>query len=106
MIRDASDLQVIRSEVLMFNTDAASVAVDKLAFSPDSEFVLVSSFKTGTTLVVRVLATDWKARITESEEVTDVIFAPDSRHVLTFAQFNVKLTIWSLTERRVRSVLL
>ena len=67
MIRDSSDLQVIRSEVLVLdnssdNTANPNAVVDKMVFSPDSEFVLASSFKTGLTCIVRVLATDWKAR--------------------------------------------
>jgi len=108
VIRDSSDLQVIRSEVLVLDSNPDSqgpgATVDKMLFSPDSEFILASSFKMGTTCIVRVLATDWKARITEPPDIADVVFSPDSRHILTFAQFNVKLTIWSLTEKRVRYI--
>ena len=82
------DLQVIRSEVIAFeaNHHQQQAEVDKLEFSPDSEFILCSSLKSGVTCVVRVLASDWKARITEPPDIADAFFSPDSRHVITIAQ--------------------
>jgi len=106
VIRDSMDLQVIRSEVIAFeaNHHQQQAEVDKLEFSPDSEFILCSSLKSGVTCVVRVLASDWKARITEPPDIADAFFSPDSRHVITIAQFNVKMTVWSFTEKRIRYI--
>ena len=99
IIRDASDLQVLRSEVVIFSTkenphSQNGYAINKIQFSSDSEFILVANFKLGVTQVFRVLHTDWKAKITEGPGgLNDINFSPDSRHLVSFADFNVKLTM-------------
>ena len=109
VIRDSSDLQVIRSEVVLFSNQESSHHdqnnINKIQFSPDSEFIFAANFKLGVTQVFRVLHSDWKAKITEGPGgLVDIIFSPDSRHLISFAEFNVKLTIWSLIEKRVRYI--
>ena len=109
IIRDSSDLQVLRSEVLVFSTSESSHpdynAINKIQFSPDSEFIFASNFKLGVTQVFRVLHSDWKGKITEGPGgLVDITFSSDSRHLVSFAEFNVKLTIWSLIEKRTRYI--
>ena len=106
VIRDSADLQVIRSEVVIYPlSDGLECPIEKVAFSPDSEFVLAASFKTATTFVFRVLQSDWKAKISEGPSgLIDVNFSPDSRQILSLSQFNLKMTIWSLCEKRVRYI--
>ena len=109
IIRDSSDLQVLRSEVVVFSTNAIANnqdnPIDKIQFSPDSEFILAANFKAGVTQVFRVLHSDWKAKVTEGPGgLVDIIFSSDSRHLVSFAEFNVKLTIWSLIEKRTRYI--
>ena len=106
VIRDSADLQVIRSEVVLFSSSGVQdTAIEKVSFSPDSEFVLAASFKAATTFVFRVLHGDWKAKIWEGGAgLEEVRFAPDSRHILAFSQYRIKVTIWSLCEKRVRYI--
>ena len=110
IIRDASDLQVLRSEVVIFSSNeiphsSECNTINKIQFSPDSEFIFAANFKLGVTLVFRVLHSDWKAKITEGPGgLIDIQFSPDSRHLVSFADFNVKLTIWSLIEKRTRYI--
>ena len=107
IIRDSSDLQVLRSEIVLFsaNEHSSNNAIDKVQFSPDSEFIFASNFKIGVTQVFRVLHSDWKAKITEGPGgLVDIQFSPDSRHLISFADFNVKLTIWSMIEKRTRYI--
>ena len=35
---------------------------------------------------------------------TDIRWAPDSRHIITLAEYTVKLTIWSLIQKLVRYI--
>lgn len=35
---------------------------------------------------------------------TDIRWAPDSRHIITLAEYSVKLTIWSLIQKLVRYI--
>ena len=110
IIRDSSDLQVLRSEIVLFsasenNQNSPHNAIDKLEFSPDSEFILASNFKIGVTQVFRVLHSDWRAKITEGPSgLVDIQFSPDSRHLISLADFNIKLTIWSMIEKRTRYI--
>ena len=110
IIRDSSDLQVLRSEIVLFSTSdnyqaSSNNAIDKVQFSPDSEFIFASNFKVAVTYVYRVLHSDWKAKITEGNGgLIDIQFSPDSRHLISYADFNVKLTIWSLIEKRTRYI--
>ena len=110
VIRDSSDLQVIRSEAVIFSAAESSQnsdlnTIQKIQFSPDSEFILATNFKLGITLIFRVLHSDWKGKITEGlGGLVDIMFTPDSRHLISFAEFSVKLTIWSLIEKRVRYI--
>ena len=43
-------------------------------------------------------------QLEDVEFVVDIIFSSDSRHLVSFAEFNVKLTIWSLIEKRTRYI--
>ena len=109
IIRDSSDLQVLRSEVVIFtasqNSQSSDGTINKMQFSPDSEFILVANFKLGLTQIFRVLHSDWKAKITEGPSgLVDIDFCPDSKHLISFADFNVKLTIWSLVDKRTRYI--
>ena len=36
--------------------------------------------------------------------ITDIRWSPDSRHIITLAEFNVKITIWSLVQKLVRYI--
>jgi len=44
----------------------------------------------------------WQAKIDEGlAGLANCFWAPTSRHVLTISQFNLRLTIWSLVDKKV-----
>jgi WD40 repeat protein len=112
VLRDAATLDVLRTEVIVTGTGNGrdhDEAVDVISFSPDSQFIFATMFKIGLTFVFKV-ATDkesstWRARIAEGlGGITDIHWSPDSRHIISMAEFNVKLTVWSLIQRKVRYI--
>ena len=52
VLRDAATLDVLRTEVMVSGSTEDSI--DIILFSPDSQFILASDFKTGTTFVYKV----------------------------------------------------
>jgi len=94
-IWDAASLDVLQVYTCM-------ETIDKAQFSPDGDFILASVFKTGETSVFCVNQPDWTARIFEGAAgLTDIRWSPDSRHILSSAEFSVKLTVWSLANKSV-----
>lgn len=56
--------------------------------------------------VYSALAPDWKAVITEGalSGVANILFTPDSRHLIVVAEHNIRLTVWSFCTKGVRYV--
>jgi WD40 repeat protein len=111
VLRDAASLDVLRTEVIVSGPGANSKedSIDTIIFSPDSQFILASDFKNGVTFVYKTGAdkdsSTWKAKISEGMSgTTDIRWAPDSRHIITLAEYSVKLTIWSLIQKLVRYI--
>ena len=106
VLRDASNLEVLRTEVI---SASSNIQINTLQFSPDSQFLLASDFANGLSFVYRT-ATDkdsltWKAKIVEGlSGITDIRWAPDSRHVISLSEFSIKLTVWSLIQKVVRYI--
>ena len=45
---------------------------------------------------------NWNAKIDENiAGLVGAVWGPDSRHILTFSDFNLRVTIWSLMEEKV-----
>ncbi len=99
-IRDAASLEVLRTEVLVSRGSGdEGASIDKVAFSPDSKFLLASMYRPGLTFCFRTdsdkESTTWRAKISEGAAgMKDVFWSPDSRHIVSLADFNVKLTVW------------
>ena len=73
--------------------------IEKIEFSPDSQYVLVALYSRNAIQVFSVKDTEWKCRINEG--VAGVIAAtwtPDSRAVLTESDFGIYLSVWSLCD--------
>lgn len=106
VLRDAATLEVLKTEIISANDNTI---INFISFSPDSQFILASDFKNGTSFVYRT-TTDkesltWKAKISEGVAgISDVKWSPDSRHIITMAEFNIKLTVWSLVQKLVRYI--
>ncbi|KAJ3218127.1 WD repeat-containing protein wrap73 [Dinochytrium kinnereticum] len=90
VIRDAESLAIRH----LFN---CSDTLSDIAWSPDSELILCCSFKKGVSQVWSLRDPEWTATIEEGAAgLTAVRWAPDGRHVLTFSDFQLRITIWSL----------
>jgi WD40 repeat protein len=91
VVRDAESLEPVRS---FTGTDMLS----DLEWSPDGNYVLVCGYKTDTVYVWCVWKKEWNARIDETiVGLAGARWGPDSRHVLTYSSFDLRLTIWPLT---------
>lgn len=94
-IWDAASLEVLQ----VFTTVEA---IDKIEFSPDGEFILAVSLKSSETNIFSINHPDWSGRICEGAAgLLAAEWSPDSRYILTTAEFSVKLTIWSLTSKSI-----
>ena len=47
----------------------------------------------------------WQGRIDEGMAgLSNSLWAPTSRHILTVSEFNIRLTVWSLTDKSVQYI--
>ena len=92
-IRDALSLEVLCNFSCLD-------AVDSLAWSPDSSLVLAHVAKRDCAQVFSPGQPEFRCKI--SEGIAGLVlarWAPDSRHVVTFAECNLHATFWSLTDQ-------
>ncbi|KAF0980699.1 hypothetical protein FDP41_013182 [Naegleria fowleri] len=90
VITDVESLQVLR-----FYT--CSDVISQIDWSSDSEFVLCAQYKRSCVEVWSVSDNTWKCKIEEGPAgVSFARFSPDARHVLVTADFQLRITIWSL----------
>lgn len=83
VVRDAESLQILH---LFTCTDN----VQEVLWSPDSELVLCASFKLGSIQIWSLKDEKWTAKIDEGAAgCTAIKWAPDARHLLSFADFQV-----------------
>ncbi|CAB4377527.1 unnamed protein product [Rhizophagus irregularis] len=95
VIREASSFQI----VLMITW---SDNIQKVLWSPDSELILVASYKTGKVTIYQVNDKKWSADIEEGTSgLTNVKWSLDARTLLCFSDFQLRVTIWSLTTKEV-----
>jgi len=74
-------------------------AVDAVEWSPDSSLLLCVQGKRNCAQVVSVEGGGFSAKVSEGVGgLVLALFAPDSRHVITVADFQLHFTIWSLQE--------
>ncbi|KAI9356321.1 hypothetical protein DFJ73DRAFT_823870 [Zopfochytrium polystomum] len=98
VIRDAETLQILH----LFSCLAA---VDELAWAADGELILCASFSTrkggkGAIQVFSLRDPEWGACIEEGlAGLAAVKWAPDARSVLSFSEFQLRITVWSLVDK-------
>ncbi|RUP51921.1 hypothetical protein BC936DRAFT_144410 [Jimgerdemannia flammicorona] len=93
VVRDAQTLQVVGLY------DCAD-AIQHIAWSNDSEYVLSASFKEACVEIWSIGDPDWTAKIEEGfSGLSAVTWAPDARSVLSFAEFQLRVTIWNLVTK-------
>jgi dipeptidyl aminopeptidase/acylaminoacyl peptidase len=77
-----------------------SDTVTQIQWSPDSSMILAALGKSGIAHVKNVSDDDWNCRIDEGTAgLSGIRWVPDSRHVITVSNFQLRLTIWSLTNK-------
>lgn len=65
-----------------------------MEWAPDSCYLLTANYKRGVVEVWSVNDPDWRCKIDEGAAgLIKVCWAPDSRHVLTTAEFHVSCTL-------------
>eukprot|EP00466_Bigelowiella_natans_P020800 jgi/Bigna1/49573/estExt_Genewise1.C_510121 len=94
-IRDVESLDVVKAYK---NSGTPS----KIEWSKDSKFVMCAIYKRGTVQVVHSLEDNkWSCKISEGVAgISGAMWAPSCRHLLIVQEFQLKLTIWSLCEKR------
>lgn len=90
VIRDTHSLQILQ----LFNcTDS----IQEIEWACDSDLILVASYKLGTFQVWSLEDEKWTAQIDEGIVGCSLVkFAPDGRHILSFSDFELRITVWSL----------
>eukprot|EP00826_Nyctotherus_ovalis_P017551 TRINITY_DN15172_c0_g2_i3.p2 TRINITY_DN15172_c0_g2~~TRINITY_DN15172_c0_g2_i3.p2 ORF type:complete len:208 (+),score=9.43 TRINITY_DN15172_c0_g2_i3:172-795(+) len=74
--------------------------VTQIEWSPDSSMILAALGKSGLAFVKSISDDDWNCRVDEGTAgLSGVRWAPDSRHVMTVSEFQLRLTIWSLVNK-------
>ena len=73
--------------------------VSHLQWAPNSSLILVTIAKRNLCYVRNIYEPDWNCKIDEGlSGLSQAVFSPDSLYLLTFAEFNVRVTIWNLTD--------
>ena len=76
--------------------------IETIEWSYDSRLILAGLIKRHAVQIFSLENPEWKCKIDEgSAGLCHVHWAPDSRHVLTTAQFHLRITVWSLTSKNV-----
>ncbi|XP_070207172.1 WD repeat-containing protein WRAP73-like [Littorina saxatilis] len=95
VVRDVETLQIQQ----LFSCQDA---IQYIEWSPDSLFILCGMFKRGIVQVWSIENPDWYCKVDEgSAGLCAVRWAPDGRHILTTADFHLRITVWSLVNKSV-----
>lgn len=89
----------IKSPHEVFQVYQSIDKIEKLEFSPDSEYILCALYSRNAIQVFSLKDPEWKCRINESVAgVISAAWCPDSRTVLTESDFGIQLSLWSLVD--------
>ncbi|CAF0853665.1 unnamed protein product [Adineta steineri] len=95
IIRSSTTLEII-------NLFACIDTIETIEWSHDSRLILAGLIKRNAVQVFSLDNPEWKCKIDEgSAGLCNVHWAPDSRHILTTAQFHLRITVWSLASKNV-----
>ena len=77
-------------------------AIEHIEWSCDSKFIVCGIFARGLAQVWSTERPEWHCTVDEGPVgLAHVRFSPDGRHLLATADFNVRITVWSLMDRSV-----
>jgi WD40 repeat protein len=75
-------------------------------WSPDSDMILIGNYKLGVIQIWSISDENWSATISQgSDGLQTAIWAPDSRNILIFAENNIHITIFSLSNTDKKYIL-
>lgn len=95
IIRDVDSFQIQ-------NLYSCLDTIQYIEWSADSQFILCGLFKRGIVQVWSLEQPDWNCKIDEgSAGLCSVCWGPDGRHILTTADFYLRVTVWSLITKSV-----
>lgn len=95
IIRDATTLIIGR---LFTCLDA----IQYIEWSSDSQFIVCGMYKRSLVQIWSMEQSEWTCKIDEgSAGLIDLRWSPDSRHILTTADFHLRITVWSLVNKSV-----
>lgn len=90
------DPETLRLEHVFTSLDI----IQHVEWSKDSKYILAAMYKRNTVQVFSIQDKTWACKITEGiGGLVYATWAPDSRHILTVADFQMFITIWSLVEK-------
>ena len=93
VIYDNEELKVIQKFTFQ-NT------ISNFLWSPDSTLVMMAFYKTGLCEIRSISNPKWTCTINESQSgIINCLWTPDSRKVILFNDFNVRMSIWSLVDK-------
>ncbi|KAG0696051.1 WD repeat-containing protein 8 [Suillus ampliporus] len=110
IVRRTDTLQITRTWTITAPSTTASILskssnsgtpadgwISHAGWSCDSEYLLAASAKKGIVEVFKLRDEFWNARIEAGAEgLLKAEWAPDGRHILSFSQWGLRVTIWSL----------
>jgi WD40 repeat protein len=95
VVRDVETLEIV-------HIFSCKDVVEKIEWSRDSKYVLCGIFKRGLAQVWSVEQPEWYCNVDEGPiGLSCVRFSPGGRHVLATADFQLRITVWSLLDRSV-----
>ena len=94
---------IIRSpddEMQIENVFTCTGPIDKIEWSSDAAYVLCAVYKKDLVQIFAVHNASWQCRINEGlSGLVDACWSPSSREILTFSDFQLHATVWSLVDR-------
>ncbi|RLN42181.1 WD repeat-containing protein WRAP73 [Panicum miliaceum] len=96
----AVDYRLVVRDVLSLKVVQLFSCVDKISsleWAPDSEYILCGLYKRPMVQAWSLSQPDWTCKIDEGPAgIAYARWSPDSRHILTTSEFQLRLTVWSL----------
>lgn len=95
VVRDIKTLQILQLYTCLDT-------IQHIEWSSDSRFILCGMYKRGMVQVWSLEQPEWTCKIDEgSAGLKGVRWSPDGRHILTTADFHLRITVWSLVTKSV-----
>ncbi|KAK9699303.1 hypothetical protein RND81_08G166000 [Saponaria officinalis] len=99
-IAAAVDYRLVIRDTISFKVVQLFSCLDKISYiewANDSEYILCGLYKRPTIQVWSINQPEWTCKIDEGlAGIAHARWSPDSRHILTTSDFQLRLTVWSL----------